>query len=75
MPPIMSVIQCTPEKILPITINEAKALILPTMAYFKALFLILGKSSIIALTKTVKERIVVDEGYEASSTPSINMGR
>ena len=73
-PPIISVIQCTPEMSLPITINAVKATIAMIAHRLKTVFLIRAFSCIAAVGITHITSIVVEDGYEASRYPSMRVG-
>ena len=61
-PPIMSVIQCTPDNILPKTIKRINAIIVAHSARFKIVFLIREFTCFIAVGITVVTSSVVEDG-------------
>ena len=65
-PPIISVIQCTPDTILPTTINIVKAMQAALIMLFSILFPIRLLNCITAVLIIHITNKVVDDGYEAS---------
>lgn len=75
IPPIISVIQCTPDNNLPTTIKQQNSIIAKEIKFLRFLFFIRKLNCIIDVGITVVTSIVVDEGYDVSKYPFIKIGR